>query len=191
MKIKNTIWLFLFVSLVGCEEDVYIPKPTGFARIDFPSHKYKKLEVDCPFEFEYGAIANYEEVNGQENTNCWFNLEYPSQNAKVHFSYLTFEENELDNFVADARKLALEHLSKADDFEESVVMDTAANVYGVIYDFKGSTASNLQFYLTDSVSHFVRGALYFEVVPKADSIAPSEMYIEEEIEHLIETFTWK
>jgi gliding motility-associated lipoprotein GldD len=63
-------------------------------------------------------------------------------------------------------------------------------VYGVIYDFQGSTASNMQFYLTDSTSHFVRGALYFEVTPKADSIAPAEKYIEEEIQHLIRTFTW-
>jgi gliding motility-associated lipoprotein GldD len=191
MKIKNAIGLFLFFFLVGCDEDIFIPKPTGYARIDFPEHQYVKLEVDCPFEFEHGVMANYQSVNSTKNSNCWFNLDYPGQNAKVHFSYLPIEDTEFNKFIEDARKLALEHLSKADDFEESVVRDTAARVYGVIYDFKGSTASNLQFYLTDSIHHFVRGALYFNVVPKADSIAPSEQYIEQEIQHLIETFTWK
>lgn len=183
--------ILLVLVFAGCTDDNYVPKPLGYARIDFEEHVYQKYDSDCPFTFEYGSLSRIVPVKGKNNATCWFNIEYPQQNAKIHFSYLPIDSKVLGGLTKDARKMAIEHLSKADDFEENVVWDTAANVHGVIYDFKGSTASNMQFYLTDSLNHFVRAALYFEVAPKADSLAPAEKYIEEEINHLIRTFTWK
>ena len=190
MKIKTLLYLLVFASFVSCDEDVYIPKPIGYSRIDFPEHEYQVFNENCPFTFEYGVISDYRSVKDGAVSDCWYNIVYSAQKAKIHFSYLPVENN-LETFIGDARTLAIKHLSKADDFEENVIIDEEAKVYGVVYDFKGSTASNLQFYLTDSLNHFVRGALYFEVVPKADSLAPSEKYIEEEVMHLIKTFTWK
>ena len=175
----------------ACEEDSYFPKPVGYSRMDFPEHNYNRYSDDCPFEFEFGKSSNYVPVEGKNGATCWFNIEYPKQKAKVHFSYIDISNKSVDVFIKDARKLAMEHLTKADDFEENLVIDDSAKMYGVIYDFKGSTASNMQFFLTDSVNHFIRGALYFEVTPKADSLAPAEKFIEEELAHLIHTFTWK
>lgn len=191
MRYNTILYFFLIMVLISCEDQNYIPKPVGFVRMDFPAHSYAKYSKDCPFEFEFGKSSNYVAIEGRENASCWFNLEYPQLKAKVHFSYLVIDKEEVANYIKDARKMALEHLSRADDFEENVVVDRDAKVYGVIYDFKGSTASNMQFYLTDSVHHFIRGALYFEVTPKADSLAPAEKYVEEELNHLIRTFTWK
>jgi gliding motility-associated lipoprotein GldD len=182
----------LIVSLSGCDSQDYIPKPRGYARVDFPEHSYARLRNEsCAFSFDKSDLALYETVKAPVGESCWFNIVYPNQKAKVHFSYLSVTPENLNEYIEDARKLALKHLVKADDFEENVVLDDSAQVYGVIYDFKGSTASNLQFYLTDSVNHFIRGSLYFEVTPNADSLAPSEMYIEEEVLHLINTFTWQ
>ena len=181
----------LSLSLFACEEEAYFPKPIGYSRLDFPAHSYLKYSEDCPFEFEYGKSSNFVAVEGKNGATCWFNIEYPNQKAKVHFSYLDITNKPVEGFIEDTRKLAMEHLTKADDFEENVVIDDSARIYGVIYDFKGSTASNMQFFLTDSTHHFVRGALYFEVTPKADSLAPAEKFIEEELTHLINTFTWK
>ncbi len=191
MKNKFLILILLMIGCSSCEEENYIPKPKGYSRIDFPVHEYLRFSEDCPFEFEYGKASHYVYVQGKNNTTCWFNLEYPQLKATVLFSYLDIKKGNISNYIKETRKLALKHLSKADDFEENIVVDKEAKVYGVIYDFKGSTASNMQFYLTDSVNHFVRGALYFEVTPKADSLGPSEQYVEEELKHLIETFTWK
>ncbi|MGB0390659.1 MAG: gliding motility lipoprotein GldD [Salibacteraceae bacterium] len=192
MKLINWgVMIAIGFALFACQEQNYVPKPVGYARIDFEPHQFIKYNQDCPFTFEYGALSRVKPVLGKNNSKCWFNLEYPKQKAKVHFSYLPIGDLKIESLTKDARKLALEHLSKADDFEENVVIDTAQNVYGIIYDFKGSTASNMQFYLTDSVNHFVRGALYFEVTPKADSLAPAEKFIEEELKHLINSFTWK
>ena len=49
----------------------------------------------------------------------------------------------------------------------------------------------MQFWITDSTTHYVRGALYFNVAPNPDSIAPVDEYIREDIRHLIESFRWK
>jgi gliding motility-associated lipoprotein GldD len=56
---------------------------------------------------------------------------------------------------------------------------------------KGAAASNVQFYLTDSVQHFIRGSLYFYNAPQPDSIAPVLDFVSEEVKHLVETFQWK
>ena len=184
-----TITVVLFMT--SCEEDVYIPKPTGYARIDFPEHAYQWSDkVSCPYYFQYGVLAQIVPVDSALNEPCWLNVEYPNQKAKIHFTYYDLNAHEVSSLIEDTRILAMKHLVKADDFEESMIKDSQAEVYGVLYDFQGSTASNFQFYLTDSVSHFVRGALYFEVVPHADSLAPAEKYIEEELIHLVNSFRW-
>ena len=47
----------------------------------------------------------------------------------------------------------------------------------------------LQFYLTDSTNHFLRGALYFNTEVN-DSIAPVSIFLKDDIKHLIESFRW-
>ena len=192
MRFKLGIFVLLFAFLSSCEEDSYIPKPQGFHRLDFPEHSYQKLDTDdCPFTFEYGSLGQIIPVHTPDKQKCWFNLEYPKLKSKVHFSYYEIDETTVEQLIDDSRKLAMKHLVKADDYEESTIYDTNQKVYGAIYDFQGSTASNYQFYLTDSTNNFIRGALYFEVQPNADSLAPAEKYIEEELFHLVSTFEWK
>jgi gliding motility-associated lipoprotein GldD len=60
-----------------------------------------------------------------------------------------------------------------------------------VYDISGNTASNVQFYLTDSTHHFMRGALYFNVVPNIDSLKIVVDYLRQDIVHMIKTFEWK
>ena len=45
--------------------------------------------------------------------------------------------------------------------------------------------------MTDSTEHFLRGALYFNVEPNNDSLAPVLTFIEEDVRHLVNTFRWK
>jgi gliding motility-associated lipoprotein GldD len=185
-------WIFgAFLIFSGCEEETPIPKPAGYYRLDYPEHAFQTYsDENCPYSFQFGALAKIEKVEA-ENQNCWFNVVYPGFKSKIHFSYYPISRNDLSMYTEDSRKLAMKHLVKADDFGESYVRDTATQVYGTIYDFRGKAASNFQFFLTDSATHFVRGALYFEVEPNADSLAPAEHYIEEELMHLIQTFSWK
>ena len=116
---------------------------------------------------------------------------YPEHKSKVHFSFYNANEEKIDELISDSRKLAMKHLAKADNYEESQIVDSTNSVFGTIYDFEGSAASNYQFFLTDKSSKFLRGALYFEVAPNSDSLAPVELYIQKDLDHLIQTFSWK
>ena len=60
----------------------------------------------------------------------------------------------------------------------------------MVYDYQGTTATALQFYLTDSANHFFRGALYFDTEVN-DSILPVSNFLQEDIKFLIESFQWK
>jgi gliding motility-associated lipoprotein GldD len=60
-----------------------------------------------------------------------------------------------------------------------------------MYELTGNCASPVQFILTDSVNNFIRGALYFDAVPNADSIAPVSAYVEKDVKRLVESMRWK
>jgi gliding motility-associated lipoprotein GldD len=83
------------------------------------------------------------------------------------------------------------HISKADAISEKYFIDEENKVYGILYDLKGNTATAVQFYMTDSTKHFLRGSLYFSSEPDADSLEPVIGYFREDIIHLIETLRWK
>ena len=64
-------------------------------------------------------------------------------------------------------------------------------MYGSLFMLDGESASPLQFMLTDSVSRFFRGALYYDCIPNADSLAPVTRYLKQDIVELIQSFKWK
>ena len=83
------------------------------------------------------------------------------------------------------------HITKADAINEQPFINHENKVFGILYDLKGNTASAVQFYVTDSTRHFLRGSLYFSAEPNADSLAPVIDFFREDIIHLIETLKWK
>ena len=186
---KLAIIGFLMTSICffnACSESA-IPKPRGFHRIDLPQHTYQKFKSsDCPFEFNYSKQA----VIVPHDSACWLNIVYPNYKAIIHLSYAHLNNNLIEH-AETSRDLVMEHIVKADDIIEEYIDSDTSRVYGISYNFLGNTATNYQFYLTDSSSHFFRGALYFNMIPKADSIAPISNFIKEDIEQLIQSFHWK
>lgn len=88
--------------------------------------------------------------------------------------------------------MVMKHIPKASSIENKQYENHQSQVYGLTYSILGvAAASPFQFYLTDSVDHFVRGALYFSTVPNNDSLAPVINFLKEDINHMIETFEWK
>lgn len=186
----HKIFLTSIVSLlfVACGQS-YTPKPYGYFRIDTAPHAYINIADEMPFEFEYSQWAN---ITKREHVHekFWFDLKYPQFNAAVHVSYKSINGN-FRTLTEDARRFVYKHSVKADNISESAFSNDSKKVYALLYDLKGNTASNLQFVITDSTNHFLRGALYFDNVPNKDSIAPIAAYIREDILHLIESFRWK
>lgn len=176
--------------LIGCGNNDYVPKPRGYYRIDFPERTYQPVDEKMPYSFEYPTYATFDlRKSTDSEERYWGDVNFHSLNAKVHLSYKIVDGN-LDQYVADAHNLVYKHTIKADAISETPYESTEKNVYGLLYEIKGDAASNVQFYLTDSIRHYVRGALYFNAVPNKDSLAPVLDFINVDIKHLIESFSW-
>ncbi|HEY3369219.1 MAG TPA: gliding motility lipoprotein GldD [Prolixibacteraceae bacterium] len=180
--------LFLLLTL-SCKKE-YIPKPRGYFRIGFPEKAYTKIDsAPLPYRFEipvYGKIVNDNERLAEP---YWVNLEIKRYKAEVHLSYKRVDHNLLQ-LTEDARTLAYKHSIKADAINERVFINKEKKVYGTIYLIDGNAASPLQFFLTDSTTHFLRGALYISEVPNIDSIRPVIQFLTPDVIHLIETTEW-
>ena len=173
----------LLIPIISCEN--YTPKPNGYFRLDLPLKEYEIAELKCPFIFQY---AKYAEIN-ERKEDCWFNINYKFCNAKLHMSYKKINNN-LNKHIENTNDLAYKHTKVAEGITEQAYQNTAKNLYGIVYDFQGNTATSMQFYLTDSIKHFVRGALYFETEIN-DSIIPINNFLKNDIYHLIESWEWK
>jgi gliding motility-associated lipoprotein GldD len=108
----------------------------------------------------------------------------------VYLSYKDVQSN-LNQLFEDSRNLAYKHAAKASQIEEYAVNIPEKKVYGIIYEIVGNAASSIQFHISDSTSHFLRGSLYFYAAPNADSLEPVTSFIRSDIEHLIQTLQWK
>jgi gliding motility-associated lipoprotein GldD len=87
------------------------------------------------------------------------------------------------------------NLTNKNDVIASSINDSAMvtpnNINGVFFTVGGNAATAHQFFLTDTNTNFIRGALYFDASPNADSIRPVQEFLRKDIEHLINTFKWK
>lgn len=190
MKLISLIFLII-ISLSACKE-APTPKPHGYLRIDMPEHSYKAIGETLPFTFEQAQIAQLERVRSSVKHRKdvqWYNLHYKKYNAKIHLSYIPVTNN-LDSLHEESHEFVFEHTIKADAIDEMLINKPQEKVFGLLYDLQGNTASNMEFYVSDSTSHFLRGALYFETTPNIDSLAPIVDFIKKDIIHLINTLEW-
>lgn len=182
--------LLFMITLSGCDQD-YIPKPRGYFRIEMPDKKYVEYnEPSCPFSFDIPSYAQVVPDPSPLAEACWVNVEFTPFKGTLYLSYKELEKN-LPKLIEDSRNLSMKHISKASGIEEEVLTDPISKKYGTIFHVKGSAASALQFYLTDSTKNFVRASLYFYAPPNPDSLAPVLNFVEQDIRHLLESFRWK
>ena len=199
VRIRGTRFLIMLILLnasCGCRE-VSVPKPRGHFRIDLPERKYVQfneqpvMNPNIPLSFEYPAYGTLTFQDEKGSHQGWFNIEFPSYKAKIYLTYKDVK-NDLDSLLDQSYQLNVKyHVSKAEAIKEQVYSNSENKVYGILYDLKGNTASAVEFYVTDSLSHYLRGSLYFASEPNADSLAPVIDFFREDIVHLIETLKWK
>jgi gliding motility-associated lipoprotein GldD len=191
MRINRFILAALIpIALFSCQ-DSYVPKPRGYYRIDFPGKEYRQFDTTFPFTFEYPVYAKILRDSSKLAEPYWINIVYYSFNAQLHISYKSINGN-LANYLNDAHTLVNKHIPKASAISQREYVDTVERVFGLVYEISGSdAASTYQFYLTDSTKNFIRGALYFDLVPNNDSLAPVIDFLKKDVEHMITTFRWK
>lgn len=187
----RTVFLLLSIILLvsACEKE-YIPKPRGYFRIDFPQKEYVDIDSKYPYLFSIPQYSKFKLDTQKGSEPFWSNIYITEHNAELHISYKKVENN-LSTLMDESRSLAYKHSIKADAIDEQVYENPDTNVYGTIYLIDGNAASPIQFYLTDSTQHFIRGALYFREIPNIDSIRPVIEFLHPDIIHLIETTSWR
>jgi gliding motility-associated lipoprotein GldD len=121
----------------------------------------------------------------------WINIDFPQFSGRIHISYKEIGKNNFDSLVNDAFTMSYkQHTYKASAIEPAPFI-TPTGIEGVYFTLKGNTATANQFFVTDSVRHFLRGALYFNATPNEDSLRPVNEFLKKDLEHLINTIQWK
>jgi len=214
-NVKNAFYLLLasyFLLLVSCNS-TYTSKKKGYFKIDFPERKYQNFQQEgFPYTFEYPAYASIIKDSTYFDSNpenpYWINIDFPQFGGRIFLSYKivggkamyklkqangSYRDsagiNKFDNMVNDAFNLTNKNQAITSSIKDSV-MHTPNGVTGVFFKVGGNAATAKQFFLSDTSKNFIRGALYFDVTPNADSLRPVQDFLQKDIEHMINTFRW-
>lgn len=192
MKVFCAITLCLLVCACSSGTADYIPKPKGYPRLDLPEQSYQTLKEDHPYSFEYATSAIIKPDTFTDAEPHWIFIDYPSLHATIQLTYKPVLNNpkRLMGFINDAYKLTGKHQIKASAIQERVIK-TKTGKTAVILDISGDVPSYTQFFSTDTTTHYLRGAMYFTVADKQDSLQPAIDFLRKDILHLLNTLQWK
>lgn len=204
--------VLILVMVVSCNSP-YTPKPRSYYRIDMPKHAYQSFnEPGYPYSFEYPVYARITKDSTLFDDNpdnpYWINIDFPQFSGRIYISYKSvggasvyklktdqgykdsLVRNSFEGLREEAFKMTYKHTPKASSINDSLFL-TAKGVSGVFFSVGGNAATSNQFFLTDTVRHFLRGALYFDASPNADSLKPVNDFLQQDLKHLINSFSWK
>jgi gliding motility-associated lipoprotein GldD len=193
---NKLFWAFCFsLFLLACNSE-YTIKPRGYFKIDLPDKTYQQFNNPAyPYTFEYptyGEIVKDSLFFDEKTENpYWININFPRFNGRIYISYKDVGKNHFDSLVNDAFTMSYkQHTYKASAIEPTP-FTTPNQLSGIYFSLKGNTATANQFFVTDSVKHFLRGALYFDATPNEDSLRPVNDFLQKDLQHLINTLQWK
>lgn len=176
--------LCCFIVISSCKEEV-LPKPKAQLRLEYPEPVYESIKTDCPYVFDKSSDTEL-----KINSKCWVNIDYPKLKASINMTYRPVEDN-LNELFIEAEKLTFNHTIKADGISSAPYSNKDKKVYGSVFEVTGNAASPIQFHVTDSIRHFITGAVYFNVQPNYDSIKPAINHLQKDIVRMIESMEWK
>jgi gliding motility-associated lipoprotein GldD len=188
------VFFVVVIAWSACNSD-YTPKQKGYFRIDFPKHEYTTFDrPEYPYTFEYPVYAAVKKdtsiFSDDAENGYWINIEFPRLNGMIYISYKEIGKTDFQKLVNDAFQMTYKHTSKASEISDSL-MRTPMGLTGMFFRVGGNAATALQFYVTDSVKHFLRGSLYFGATPNEDSLSVVNDFVQEDMKHLINTLRWK
>lgn len=185
---KYLIALLAFLCL-SCSSD-YLPKPKGYNRINLPSAEYRILPDSLPYTFEYSKHARLLRDSSWISERYWINLYYPEMSASIQITYKPVTDSIIREYLSDSYRLTSQHNVKAYAIEESII-ELPNGLFASFTELEGEVPTQAQFHVSDSVYHFLRGALYFRTATKNDSLAPVISYLKNDIIHLLTTLEWR
>ena len=206
---KHSILIFIVGLAISCNSD-FTPKPRAYYNIELPKHSYKTFdEKSFPYSFEYPVYASISKEGDSTGANpYWINVNFEKFNGHIYISYKQINANSVykvktssgykDSLVKntfeglreESYKLTYKHTVKASGIVDSSFVSDHGST-GVYFYVAGDAATSRQFYITDTTNHFLRGALYFDAAPNADSLSMVSDFLDVDMKHLVKTFKWK
>lgn len=197
MRVSLFSVLAVLLMLVACNgKPAAVPKPRAYPRIIYPDRNMVTFgEGDCPFTFQfpdYFEVIPKTSFFGEAPKNpCWFDLYSKDLNARIHCSYYEVSaEMSFSKLVSDAFTLA-NKINQRSNYMDEIKTANAQGVSGLIMEFQGPAASPMHFYLSDTTTHFLKAALYYNADVKPDSLAPVTEFIKTDIAGIINSFSWQ
>lgn len=183
--------LFIIVAtllVASCKDKPTQPKPLGYARIDIPKYNYITSNFQY-FSFNRSSLSQIESES-TKNIN-WFNINYPDFKATIYCTYIPMGQKKITELREESHRLAFSHAIKADNISQTSYTDSTDRVYGIIYTIEGDVATPCQFFLTDSMTHFLRGSFYYDSEVNADSVAEVTKTIRTDIKNIVTSLRWR
>ncbi len=212
-QMHRLIYFLFALFIISCNSN-YTSKKEGYFKIDFPKKVYTTFnDPTFPYSFEYPVYARIAKDSSYFNDGSRnpfsINIVFPTFNGTIFISYKNVGgtsvykvknpdgsyrdstgKNSFEKMVNDSYNLTYKNDIKAYSIEDSV-MHTPSNITGVFFKLSGNVATAKQFFLSDTLYHFLRGALYFDATPNEDSLRPVNAFLQEDMKHLINTLKWK
>ncbi|MEP5613122.1 MAG: gliding motility lipoprotein GldD [Cyclobacteriaceae bacterium] len=174
--------------LLSCGSE-YLPKPKGYNRIDLPNAEYVVLADTFPYQFQHSRHAQVLKDSSWIAERYWINLFYPQMDANIQITYKTVTDSIIREYLSDSYRLTSQHNVKAYAIDESI-LELPSGMFASFTELEGEVPTQVQFHVSDSVDHFLRGALYFKTATKNDSLAPVIDYLKKDIIQLLMTLEW-
>jgi gliding motility-associated lipoprotein GldD len=188
MKRRAELLLAAGLLLAGCGEDP-IPKPRGYFRIDMPEPRFAAWSDTGVVWMEVPEAARIA-LRQRRGEARWYDLRYSALRGTVHLTWSPVN-GDLSRLIEDAHIFKRTHQSKAARIDSERLLRPEDRVFGTLFKVEGDVASPFVFYLTDSTDNFLYGALYFDVPPNADSLAPVTERVRADMHHLATTLRWQ
>lgn len=176
------VYLFVFIFL-GCNNNPTLPKPKAFLYKEFTKPNYKIYKNECGYSLDVNMTSI---VN---SNGCNLNLYNEEFKSTIFISFLKINNN-LDLIKSDFNIKINENSKNAFVVNTSEYSDPKKRVFAKYFSFTGNTPANTHFFITDSVSYFLTGSLYFESKPNYDSLIPYINYTNNDIRKMIQSFQW-
>lgn len=191
---RRGLCVLMIMILTACNS-TYTPKPKGYYKIALPQRSYQLFDKPgYPYTFEYPTYSTISQdtsfFEAKPENPYWINIDFPSFNGRIYISYKTIGKTDLNKLLNDAYAMTYKHTTKASSISDSV-FTTSNGLEGIYFKVGGNAATANQFLVTDSVKHFLRGALYFNAAPNEDSLRIVNDFLKEDMKHLINTLKWR
>ncbi|MFT5338036.1 MAG: gliding motility-associated lipoprotein GldD [Luteibaculaceae bacterium] len=181
------VLLLLILGVVSCGQTP-IPKPFAYHRAEFPQREIINIPFpNSPFSFDAPRYSRFSPDPGQR-PGMWL-WTMPELKAEIFLSYHRIDTN-FDGLVRDAFTLMQRHQVKASNVEMTPFTTKNTLSGGLIFRIEGPVACPYQFFITDSLSHFIRAELYFKSRPNPDSLQPALTHVLEDLRVMRETLVW-